>query len=115
MSPVVGTEEKIQKEFSTNSHSAENESLNPTPYSPKPCSLMYTNTLPITISYFNTLPNTLRFRPKPKSSRQPIRIQHEKHLNFVNQSESMITTPKNTRVVEVGAELTGGGRRTHMH
>ena len=66
--------------------------------------LAYTNTLPIIIPYLNTVPNTLGFCPKPKSCRQTIRIEHEKHLNFVSQSESRITSPKSTRELSARVE-----------
>ena len=51
----------------------------------------YTRTMPITIPYLNTLPNTLGFCPELKSCRQPIRIEHEKHVKLVSQSESSVT------------------------
>ena len=66
--------------------------------------VVYHNTLPIAIPYLNTLTNTLGFRPKPKSCRQPIRIENGKPLNFVSQSESSITLPKNTRELSAMVE-----------
>ena len=89
------------------SHSSQNESIKPTPYlytlrSP----ITYTNTLPITNPHLKTSPNTVGFRPKLKSSRQPIRIDHENALNFLNQSESSIATPKNTRELSARVEVT---------
>ena len=37
-----------------------------------------------------------RILPKPKKCRQPIRIKHEKHSNFVSQSESSTKKPFNS-------------------
>ena len=66
--------------------------------------MAYTNRLPIIVPYLNTLPNTLGFCPKPKSCRESIKIEHEKPLNFVRQSESSITLPKNTRELSARVE-----------
>ena len=52
--------------------------------------MAYTNRLPIIVPYLNTLPNTLGFCPKPKSCREPIKIEHEKPLNFVSETQSNI-------------------------
>ena len=103
--PAVGIQVK-KRIFSKKSLSAENESLNLTLflYTLRK-DIAYIKTLPITIPYLKTLPNALVFRPKPKSSRQPIRIEHKKPLNFVNQSESSVTTPKNTRELSARVEV----------
>ena len=74
------------------SHSAENESLNPTPYlytlrNP----IAYTKTLPITIPYLIRLRNTFGF--------------HQNQKALVNQSESGTTRPKHTLELSAGLEV----------
>ena len=83
--PGGGHPRKIQKLFSQKSvtvpkvsHSTHSVSL----YHAK--STTATSKLPIIFANLNTLSNTLGFRPKPKSFRQPITIEHEKPLNFVS-------------------------------
>ena len=66
-------------------------------------SIPYVNTLSRTIPYLNTLKKP-KFTPKPNSCRQPIRIEHEKPLNLISQSESSITVPKNTRELSARVE-----------
>ena len=56
-----------------------------------------TNTLPIIIPYPNTLPNILEVSMQHKTCQQLIKVDHEKALNFVSQSESKLTSPKNIK------------------
>ena len=60
----------------------------------------YANTLPIIIPYVNTLPCT-----KARSCHEPTRIEHEKNLNFVSQSETIFTKLKNTRELSARLEV----------
>ena len=46
----------------------------------------------------------MRISPKTKKTRQPIRIEHEKPLNIVSQSESSITVPEKTQTVSARVE-----------
>ena len=65
MRSAASTQEEGEKYFSSKkSHSAENESLNPTPHLNTLQNLIaYTNTLPIIIPYLNTLPPYLYILP----------------------------------------------------
>ena len=62
--------------------------------------IAYTNTMPITIPYLNTLPNTVLESQKLSAANQK---RARKTLNFVSQSESNITSTKNSR--ELSARL----------
>ena len=60
--PGSGHPKKVQKHFSEKFHSAEKESINPTPYLytlQKP--IAYTNSLPNITPHLITFPNTLGF------------------------------------------------------
>ena len=88
-----GPWKKVQKTFLEKVSQCRKWVSHPTPY---PYTLQnpiaYNNIIPITIPYLNTLPNALGFGPK--TSRRPVRMEHEEPLNFVSQSNWALCNPK---------------------
>ena len=103
---------KISKFFFEKVFQCQKSVNEPTPYPytlQKP--IVFYNKSPITFSYLDTMLNTLGLYPRPKTCRQSIRNEHqrplnehERPLNFVSQSETSITSPKNTRELSARVE-----------
>ena len=98
----AGNNKSVHIFFSKQSNSAENESFSPLPiFIHSKNTIPYTNTLPTTTRYLYTMPKTLGSCPKPKSSRQPIRIEHQNpYTSSANQNLVLChpETPESSRL-----------------